>query len=225
MRKTIWASMFALATFAFGSEASAQQWGLHTGDTVRAGDNMPYGEFGWPNLVLGFAHGLSDKVDIGAIFAFDYGYEYTTATALGLGLRVPVRITPLRREKLSLMIHFDPGIKFDSFGSSTCDVNNVCHSTGTTNFGLWFPIGLELGIHIVREATLSIGMEVPLYVNVTPSSYGAVPLLFGPAFEYHVDEHIALGLNTKFGPTIIASGGNSGASFGFITQAFFAYRI
>ena len=40
MRKTIWASMFALATFAVGNEARAQQWGLHTGDTVRTGDEQ-----------------------------------------------------------------------------------------------------------------------------------------------------------------------------------------
>jgi hypothetical protein len=225
MRKTIWASMFALATFAVGNEARAQQWGLHTGDTVRAGDNMPYGEFGWPNLELGFAHGLSDKVDIGAIFAFNYGFEYTTNTALGIGLRVPVRITPLRRDKISLMIHFDPGIKFDQFGSSNCDADNICTTIRPTLFGLWFPVGLELGIHIVREATISIGMEIPIYVNVTNPSFGSIPLLFGPGFEYHVDEHIALGLNTKFGPSIQAQGGGNSAEFGFITRAYFAYRL
>lgn len=221
MRKTIWASMVALAAFTAGSEARAADWGLHTGDTVRSGDNMVYGEFGWPSLNFGFAHGLSDKVDIGALFAFDYGFEYRVDTELGIGLRVPVRITPLRTNKLSLMIHFDPGVKFDSFGHTDANGNQ----TAPVLFGLWFPVGLELGIHVVREVTIAVGMEAPIYVNVTKPQYGAVPLLFGPGFEYHVDEHIALGLNTKFGPSIAAQGGNSSVFFGFITQATFAYHL
>jgi hypothetical protein len=214
MRKTIWAGMLALAAFTVGSEARAQQWGLHTGDTVRSGDNMLYGQFGWPSLDLGFAHGLNDKVDIGVLFALSYGFEYRPDITVGLGVRVPIRITPLRTNKVSLQIHFDPGLKFESF-------DDVQHQV---LFGLWFPFGLEVGIHLVREATLSFGMEVPLYVNVTNFVYAGIPLLFGPGFEYHVDDHIALGLNTKFGPSI-APNIAPVVGFGFLVQATFAYRL
>jgi hypothetical protein len=216
MRKTIWASMMALAAFTAGSEARAQQqWGLHTGDTVRTGDNMIYGEFGWPSLNIGFAHGLNDKVDIGALFVLPYGFEYRPdAITVGLGLRVPIRITPLRTNKVSLQIHVDPGIKFDSFDD---DNHRVL-------FGLWIPFGIEVGIHLTREATLSFGMEVPFYLNVTDFAYGGIPLLFGPGFEYHIDDHIGLGLNTKFGPSIVPKV-NPVVDFGFIVQANFVYRI
>ena len=118
MRKTICASMLAAAAataFTLTSgEARAQSWGLHTGDTVRSGDNMIYGEVGWPSLGIGFQHGMSDKVDLGVRFDFIYGWDYTTATQLGMGLRVPIRISPIKGGKFSFQFHIDPGIKFDS---------------------------------------------------------------------------------------------------------------
>lgn len=223
MRKTICASLFALAAFAAGSEAKAAGWGLHNGDTLGSGDNMLYGEVGWPDLTLGFQHGVSNNVDLGFRFSFIYGGEYTPNTALGLGMRVPIRISIVKRPNFSFMFHIDPGIKFDSFGGR-CGLNNRYYC-GALLFGIQFPIGLEFGFHITREATLSFGMEIPFYVNLTNGVYGGIPILFGPGFEYTVDQHIGLGLNTKFGPTIIAVDNGSGATFGFITQAYFAYRL
>ena len=52
MRRTICASMSATGGFALGSEARAAE-GLHTGDTVRTGGNLFYGEVGPPDLSLG----------------------------------------------------------------------------------------------------------------------------------------------------------------------------
>jgi len=233
MRKTIWASMFALAAFAVGSEARAD-WGLHSGDVLRPGDNALYGEVGWPDLSVGFQHGMSDKVDIGFRFSAPiYGFEYRTRTLLGLGMSVPIRITPVHREKFSFQFHFDPGLKFDSFGTSRC-VNNVCASNNDLAFGLWIPFGLTFGIHITREATLSFGFDAPFYINFTNGVYGGLPFLFGPGFEYHVDDHIAVGMNLKFGPSVLASSGTDGngnsytatnTDFGLLAQAFFAYRL
>jgi hypothetical protein len=233
MQKTIWAGMLALAAFvgvSAGAGEARADWGLHNGDTLRGGDNMLYGEAGWPELVLGFQHGMSDKVDLGFRFAFIYGNEYTPHTLLGLGMRVPIRITPIRRDKFSFMFHIDPGIKFDSFGHSNRCLRDIGPDPDCVLFGITFPLGVDFGFHITREATLSFGMEIPFYVNLTNGVYGAIPILFGPAFEYHVDDHIALGLNTKFGPSIGAytdAAGNvqNGVDFGFITSAFFGYRL
>lgn len=228
MRKTIVATTLALAAFAVGSEAKAAGWGLHSGDTLRGGDNMLYGEVGWPDLSLGFQHGMSEKVDLGFRFSLNYGVDYTTATRVGLGMRVPIRISPVKRGNFSFLIHFDPGVKFDSFGGNAgCGVGR-CY--GNLLFGIQIPFGLEFGIHLTREATLQFGMEMPIYVNLTNGVYGNIPLLFGPGFEYAIDDHMAVGLNTKFGPSIFASSdaygrGYSGAAFGFITQIYFAYRL
>ena len=77
---------------------------------------------------------------------------------------------------------------------------------------------------------ISFGMEIPFYVNLTNGVFGSIPILFGPGFEYHIDDHISLGFNTKFGPDIFAQsngvgGTNNAVVFGLIAQAFFAYRL
>jgi hypothetical protein len=227
MRKTIVASTLALAAFAASSEAKAD-WGLHSGDTLHGGDNMLYGEVGWPSLDLGFQHGMSEKVDLGFKFSLNYGADYTTVTHLGMGMRVPIRIAPVKRPRFSFLLHFDPGIKFDSFGGAYVGYWGGRYGGvygGGLLFGIQIPFGLEFGIHLTREATLQFGMEMPIYINLTNYVYGNIPILFGPGFEYQIDNHMAIGLNTKFGPSIIAVDGYSGAAFGFITQLYFAYRL
>jgi hypothetical protein len=225
MRKTIVASTLALAALGFTSEAKAAGWGLHSGDTLRGGDNMVYGEVGWPSLGLGFQHGMSDKVDLGFRFDLIYGYEYTKYTHLGLGMRVPIRIAPVKRGNFSFLIHIDPGIKFDSVGGG-CGLGYYGgYGTCGLEFGLWLPFGMEFGIHFNREATLQFGFEMPVHINLTNHVDGSIPILFGPGFEYQIDDHMALGLNLKFGPSILAVNNASAADFGFITQIYFAYRL
>jgi hypothetical protein len=210
MRKIVWAGLCAAAAFTAAGQARAD-WGLHTGDPLRPGDNMVYGEIGWPDFSVGFQHGMTDIVDLGVRFSVIYGAEYTAHPLVGMGIRVPVRISPIQRDKFSLMIHVDPGFKFDAFSP--------------VKFGLWLPVGVEVGIHVTREATVAVGMDMPIFINFTNGVYGAIPILFGPGFEYHINEHIAVGLNTRFGPSIGVVNGQSGVDFGFVTQAFFAYRL
>jgi hypothetical protein len=240
MHKTIWASMFAAAALTLGSEARAQA-NLHTADVLHPGDNMFYGEVGWPDFTAGWQHGLTNMVDIGVKLSIIYGFEYrdyVLANTAGMGVRVPIRITPVKTGKVSFQIRFEPGLKFDSFGSS-CGVVlpgvvATCNNALPLAFGLWLPLGLDVGIHITREATVSIGMEAPFFVNFTNGVYGGVPLLFGPAFEYDLDQHIGFGVNAKFGPSITSASVDLGngftrqvtdTEFGFLVQGFFAYRL
>jgi hypothetical protein len=233
MRKTIVASALALAALCLGREARAQAWGMHSGDTLRSGDNMLYGELGWPDLSVGFQHGMSDRFDLGFRFSLLYGYDYTTFTQLGMGMRVPLRFAVVKGPRFSFLIHVDPGLKFDAFSNGAgCFRDHPLDGIGCNGleFGLQFPVGLEFGLHITPQATFSFGMEIPFYVNLTNGVYGSIPILFGPGFEYRVDDHIALGLNTRFGPTIFASSDAGGqtadaAVFGLITQGYFAYRL
>jgi hypothetical protein len=257
MGKTIWASMFAAAALTLGSEARAQA-NLHSGDVLRPGDNMIYGEVGWPDLAFGWQHGLTDKVDIGIRAGFIYGWEYTQGVAYGFGVRVPIRITPLRRGKVSLQIHIDPGLKFDNFGTAygvTCvqtdRFGNCIQYAGTyygyygwvtdaLHFGLWADFGLDVGIHLTPDVTLTPSFEMPLFINFTNGTYGAIPLLFGASVQYNINDRMSVGGSLKFGPSILAVGNYAGcgfvgpgvygacpvpAPFGFITNGFFAYRL
>ena len=257
MRKTIWAGMFAAAAaFTIGSEARADA-PVHSGDVLRPGENMIYPEVGWPELAFGWQHGVSDKVDVGIRGSFIYGFEYGVdfPGVLGLGVRVPIRITPLRTQKVSLQIQIAPGLKFDSFGSSAgCiryDAFGNCLAYATTgyagvfgadalHFGLWLYACLEVGIHLTRDATISPGLEIPIFINLTNGSYGAIPMLFGAAFQYNINDSMSVGGTLKLGPSILAGGqfggcaavgplgvGGCGAAtpLGMIANAFFGYRL
>lgn len=248
----------AAAFFTLGREARAQA-NLHSGDVLRPGENMIYPEVGWPDLAFGWQHGVSDKVDVGIRAGFNYGWEYTQGIAYGLGVRVPIRITPLKTGKVSLQIHIDPGLKFDNFGSGyggyACvrfNPNGTCAQYNGTyygyygwvnsglHFGLWLDAGIDVGIHLTRDVTLTPGLEIPTFINFTNGTYGAIPLLFGVAFQYNINDSMSVGANVKLGPSILAVGDYGGCGvvaggvvvscgaptpLGFLTQGFFAYKL
>ena len=226
MRKTIVATTLALAAFSVGTEARAAGWGLHSGDTLGAGDNMLYGEVGWPDFAVGFQHGMSQRVDIGFRFGLTYGYDYTTGTQTGMTMKVPIRFAIAKNNRYSILFHFDPGLKFESFGDQDCVFHHhYCYNDGRLAFGFALGLGLEFGFHVSREATVNFGVEAPIYLNLTNGVYAGIPLLFGPGFEYDVDNHIALGFNTRFGPTLFPNDLTTDTRFALIAQAFFAYRL
>ncbi|HEY4118044.1 MAG TPA: hypothetical protein VGM56_09320 [Byssovorax sp.] len=205
-----------VATVLGASEARA--WGLHAGNTIGAGDNFVYGEAGWPGIGVGFAHGFSDRLEIGGRFDFNYAFESATLDdvdhhPIGVDLAATIRYTLLRGEKVSAELHVLPGLRFDSFSPFVF-------------FGLQFPIGGELGIHLSREATLSLGADVGLFADFTNHGYFAVSPVAGPGFEYHLNEHMTIGAVTRFGvaelaaPAFIRAGG-----FAFRAQGFFGYRL
>jgi hypothetical protein len=226
MRKTIVATTLALAAFSVGSEARAAGWGLHSGDTLGPGQNMLYTELGWPDFSVGFQHAVSPRFDVGFRFGVNYGFDYTTGTQAGMTMKVPLRFSLAKNNRYSVLFHFDPGLHFDSFGNQECFFHgHSCYNDGRLAFGFALGIGLEVGLHVSREATVNFGFEMPIFLNLTNVVYGAVPLLFGPGFEYQIDDHIALGINTRFGPTLFSNDNGNDARFALIAQGFFAYRL
>ncbi|HEY4118043.1 MAG TPA: hypothetical protein VGM56_09315 [Byssovorax sp.] len=230
--KTLCASLLGLATALVGGEALAQEhWSLLGGDTVRRGNDMIYGELGWPDVGFGWAHGVGDKVDIGLRLGLIYGVEYRTYTDFGVDLKVPIRIQVARTGKVSALIHIDPGVKVYTGG----------RIDGNALFGPEFPIGVQIGIHITPEFQVDIGMDVNMFLAVTAdraiNPVFAIAPLFGPGVEYHVDHSLGIGLNTRFGPSIFADGANcnfggfnvcgglGNVDFGFLFQADIMYHF
>src|ERR1700675_3068345 len=97
--------------------APAGRYSLLGGDTVGAGTNVVSGEFGWPSVSFGYTHGLNRDTDIGLRFDLLFG----------VGFRVPMRMTALRKDRFSVLLHFDPGLKI--------------FTTSPAMFGLAFPVG------------------------------------------------------------------------------------
>jgi hypothetical protein len=190
--------------------AGTGHYSLLGGETVGAGTNVVSGEFGWPSVSFGYTHGLSRDADIGLKFDLLFGVEGATQSSqFGVGFRVPMRMTAMRRDRLSVLLHFDPGLKIFTYSPAL--------------FGLSFPVGVVFGYSATREMVVAFGLDLPmtLYVSPSPVQFLISPM-FGPAIEYHVDPRLAVGVNTRFGPVINTSGGSE---FGFVMQLLLAYRL
>lgn len=226
--KHIATALFAFAALTVGREASAgghgrgahghaaasAEWGLHNGNTMNPGGFMPYLEVGWPDVAVGMAYGITSNFDIGARVAFSYSPYYSTATATGMSARVPLRFGLMRNERTSLLIHADPGIKIASFSPMF--------------FSVQIPIGAEFGLHLSDDATLSIGVEAPIDLNLTKGTAFLIAPMGGPGFEYHIGKHIAVGAFTRFGAAVAAGGSTvtlGKTAFGMQAQGYFAYRL
>jgi len=143
-------------------------WGLHAGDTVPKGDTMLYGEVGWPDLSVGVQRGFGDAFDAGLRFTMIYGVHYVLPKdrggvndlSFGFGFTVPLRFTLLRTERVSVLVHADPGIRFDYLDSEPRDVAPFIAPQ--------IPVGIDLGVHISSRTTLTIGVDVPMAFQVTP---------------------------------------------------------
>lgn len=197
------------------AKAAGDGWGVHSGETMTKGSLMPLIEAGWPDVTLGVAYGLSDKIDIGGRLGFVYGPWFNPSLiGFGMALSVPIRFSLVKGGGVSALIHVDPGLKFPLFSPVL--------------FGLQFPVGAEVGIHVADHATLQVGLDLPMHVNFVRGAYFNIAPMAGPGFEYHIG-NAAIGLNTRFGATVAVGGGGgatfSGAGFGFLTQAYFGYKI
>jgi len=186
------------------------RYSLLGGETVGTNVNVVSGEFGWPSVTFGVTHGLSRDTDVGAKFDLLFGIEGATeASQFGIGFRVPYRMVALRSDRLSVLLHVDPGIKLFTYSPAL--------------FGIAFPVGAIVGYAVNRDITAAFGVDLnmTLYVTPSPVSFWISPM-FGPAVEFHVDPRLAVGINTRFGPVLPSTGGSS---FGFVTQLMLAYRM
>lgn len=225
MRQTIWASLFALGAALLSTEArAAGDWGLHTGDTLRRSDLMPYGELGWPDISAGLQYGVTERIDIGGRISLLYGWEHTTETNLGLGVRAPVRVSITKRSRFSAMAHIDPGFAFYGNGYYRYFPFEPESPRKKAVFGVQFPLGAEFGIHITPDATIQIGADLPMTIFFADKTTFVLAPMTGFGFEYHLDEHFGLGLNTRFGPVIFVRD-SAAAAFGFLTQLEVMYRL
>lgn len=217
VRRAIVGLLVALAAATAAGEARAEGgWGLHDGDTLRRGDHLLYAEGGWPDAAIGYQHGVSDVFDIGVRLAFDHGLMHTTVPQAGFSARVPMRIAIVKSRRVSFLFRADPGVKIDRFPKAS-DVR----------VGLQLPIGgFELGFHATPKTTIALGVDAPFYLKLTDFINFAfvAPILFGPAFEHHFDDHWSLGVNTRAG-WAFSFGRKAASAFALVTQAGLAHRF
>jgi hypothetical protein len=170
--------------------APSGRYSLLGGETVGTGTNVVSGEFGWPSITFGYTHGLTRDTD---------------------GFRVPYRMVALRSDRLSVLLHVDPGIKI--------------FTTSPALFGFGFPVGAVFGYALQRDLTIAFGVDLNMALYVTPSPVRfVISPMFGPAAEFRIDPRLTVGINTRFGPVIFTNNGGY-SDFGFVTQLLLAYRM
>lgn len=191
--------------------APSGRYSLLGGETVPTGMNVVSGEFGWPSVSFGLTHGFRRDTDIGAKFDLLFGVEGATqASQFGVGFRVPLRMVALRQDRLSVLLHVDPGLKLFTYSPAL--------------FGIAFPVGGTVGYAATHDVTVAFGVDLNMTLYLTGPgtvSFWVSPM-FGPAVEFHVDPRLTAGINTRFGPVLPSTGGSS---FGFVTQLLLAYRM
>ncbi len=208
--------LLAATPAAAQSRGRVGDWSVVGGETVAPGADVVYGAFGWPDATFGYLHGLSRDFDVGFKLQMVYGVENTTDTQFGMAFAVPLRWTLARHQNMSVLLHVDPGVRF--------------YTTDPVLFGFQIlPFGLNVAFQAAPQLAVGLGFDWNSTLFVTG---GATPQyvfgpMFGPFAEYHIDRHLALGLDTRFGAMVDAGdfGGSPFTRFGFRTQMVLAYRL
>lgn len=200
--------------------SASGHYSLIGGQTVANGNDVVSAEVGWPGVSFGFTHGTSSTSDMGVKFDLLYGVEsMTSGSQFGIGLRAPFRFMVAKKDRLSVLVHADPGIKLYTYSSAW--------------FGFQLPVGLTAGYDVNQNVVLSFGVDVPMTLFVAPSpvAFWIAPM-FGPGIEFHPDRQLSIGLNTRFGPVVYTGVpgvpsvfSSSGSQFGMVTQAVLGYKL
>jgi|SRR5690242_18391241 len=221
------AVVFALALTASAAHAAAPgslaagapgHWSVATGETVSPNADAFRFDLGWPGISFTYLHGLSERSDMGLQFDLLYGWENTSRSKFGFGFNVPLRLVVNRKDKVTIGLHIDPGIR----------VYTGDNVTGGTDFFLRFPVGGILGVQVTPELRIAAAIDLNMATQFLshdfgPNAFFEVGPQFGFAAEYAVDRSLDVGLNVRFGPQFYSFGG--GSDFAFTTAVVIGYRL
>ena len=218
-----------------GSDArsgAAGHFSAITGETVAAGQDMVTAELGFPGFSFGYAHGVTDRFDVGAALDLLYGFRNTTLyNQFGMQLRVPLRYIVYRRGQVAVQIHADPGLDFYTAPGCSANYNYNYYScqggrlsSGPSSFGINVPVGVTVGFQATPALRLALGADLPIDLNYSPSAYLQTGPMFGGGLEFFFDKQWSAGFNFRVGPQFFTVG-DSTAQAGFVTQATVAYRL
>ena len=193
-------SAVAQETAAEESTESSGPWSMIAARTVGMDQNALLPEAGYPKIGLIFYHGISDKLDFGAKFDFNYGSDIGFGISPEIRLNATLRVALLSRKRVSVALTLDPGVGLNFAGGG---------------FGVapMLPIGLQVGIHPAEVINIALGVDLMPTFYIIPSGLLAggflfsLPILLGPGLEFFVDPAVALTFNFRFGPGIAVGGG------------------
>jgi hypothetical protein len=190
-------------------------WGVISATTDAPGHDVLSAEIGFPGISFGYTHGISDNTDWGVKLDLNYGVLYTTNTQFGMAARLPLRMIVARNDVLTLLVHIDPGLFLYAANSS---------AGSTALAGILVPFGAAVGFQPVKDLRVSVGVDLPMAIQVLHHADFFIGPQFGFTVETYVDQHLSVGLDLKFGPMFIPTS-NSDVQLGFVAQAVMGYRL
>jgi len=221
MRHTwIGVAMLVALSVARPTHAAASA-GWTNGGMLGADTGGFYGLLGFPGMSVGYLRGVSESLDVGGRFSFNYGGEGVPSLNLGVGFKVAGDV------KLKL----DPGLPFGAFTLRALPGIHVLFPPGFTFFNLALPVELALGVPIAPNLLVHVSVEAPLAIGlwtgfgVSPT-VAQVPVLFGGGGEFKVDRALSLHAQLHIGPYVqIIFGGATTTYFAFDSLLGITYRL
>ncbi len=178
---------------------------LLNGETLGNGQTAFHGEIGWPGLQLSLLHGVSDQLDLGGLFAFNFGVEGITDYGAQPGLRLGgiLRLNLMDNGKVNLGLRVAPAMILYFYSSG------YYLGGSSTVFGFAIPIQVVVGIPISPQFAVHFDMGLPMTIALTPDSSFTLSILPGAGLEYKLDRALSLTFDTAFGAAINFGGGAS----------------
>ena len=205
----------AMLPLLFGVHAAnaAEQWSVLSGRTVGVDQNVIHGQAGWPGISATLLHGVSPKVDLGGLFAFDYGAENSTCCIWPeLRFAAVGRLNLVDTPKYNVGIGAQPGLLL------------VFPSGGSTQVGVGIPLSFAAGFPVSPQVIVVAGADVAFDIFFTSGSYVIIPILFGGGVEYMIESNLLLTFSLRLGP-VIGAGSFSGTTFGLNGLIGLAYKF
>jgi len=182
-----------------------------TGETVSPDRDAISFEMGWPGLIFGYLHGLSDRTDVGFKIDLLYAQENTNTSTFGAGADLPLRLVVNRHDKVMIGLHIEPGAR-------------VYTKNSVSEFLTRFPVGGTLGIQATPDLRIAASADLTMAIKWTHTTSFEIGPQFGFAAEYSVDRNLMVGLNVKFGPQFYTYT-NAPTDFAFTTEIVVGYRM
>jgi hypothetical protein len=216
-RIAVLAAVVAAALVGLPAQAASGDapWTVNSGKTIGDGETAIWGQAGFPGVSAELVHGIDPLTEIGGKFAFDYGQQgvINSCCVVGLDFQFLLRRTFYSNNTFYIAGTFQPGFLLE-------------FPTGTTQFGLAFPLGVQFGFPVNSQLTFNASFDLAMYAlfgSGGRSGTFALPILFGGGVEYLMQKNLALTFELKLGPTIFTAGGS--AQFTLYALVGIAYKF
>ncbi len=239
MKKLILTLVLAASSIALGGPPTPPpeppalgggSWGVVGALTAPTNSNVVEGGLGWPGVHVSYLRGITNQLEIGARFTFNYGVEGLVGPVVpGVKFQFLLRYKLFDNRKTSLAVRFEPGPLFYFYPSRgvTCSTdpfgNLVCGREGATAGGFTLPVGLRLGIVASSAIHVGVSFDLPMWLLFGPTSTFLVPVLTGVGIEYFLQSNLLLSFTVKMGPTLSTS--SRTAVFTFESKLGAGYRF